>query len=169
MARRIEHRSRSTWDAKTVYKALVDPAYLRDRLAAIGGKGAELVNRRSTADQVEFQLRHGVAAGDLPAAVRTLLGGDLTIDRRETWRPGPDGGYVGTVEVTIPGMPGDLSGTQLLRDLDGGGSELVVDGTVRVSIPLFGGKIEESVTDQISKLLDSEHEFTQEWLGRHDS
>lgn len=166
MARRIEHRSRSTWDAKTVYAALVDPAYLRDRLAVLGGNNARLVDLSTSGDGVDLQLRHGVAASDLPPAVRTLLGGDLSVDRKETWRPTDDGGYTGTVRVTIPSMPGDLSGRQTLRDHPDGGSEHVIDGEVKIPLPLVGGKIEQSVAEQISRLLDAEHRFTQEWLGR---
>ena len=97
--------------------------------------------------------------------MRTLLGGDLKIDRVETCRPDPAGGYAGTTSVTIPGMPGELGGAMRLTDT-AGGSEIVLDGSVRIPIPLVGGKIEESVADQISTLLDAEHEFTQDWLDQ---
>lgn len=169
MARRIEHRTRSGWNPKTVYRALIDPGYLTERLAALGGPGASLVEHAPTGDEVRYRLRHGVASGDLPAPIRTLLGGDLTIDRAETWRPDGDDGYAGTVKVTIPGMPGDLSGTMRLTATDDGGSEHLVDGTVRVPIPLVGGRVEESVVDQLSRLLDAEDRFTQTWLREHQS
>ncbi|HKN96644.1 MAG TPA: DUF2505 domain-containing protein [Pseudonocardiaceae bacterium] len=167
MARRIDHRSRSRWDAHTVYTALVDEAYLKHRLAAIGGQHAELVARTADADSASLKLRHGVAADALPQAVRVLLGGDLRIDRAETWRRDPAGGFTGTVAVTIPSMPGQLGGTQRLRDVGDQGSELLVDGSVAIPIPFVGGRIEETVVDQIAKLLDAEHQFTEEWLDRH--
>jgi hypothetical protein len=168
MARRIEHRSRSRWDARTVYTTLVDPEYLNERLDKLGGKGARLSYHRESGTQVSYQLRHGVEAQNLPPAVRTLLGGDLMIDRTETWRPDSAGGYAGTVAVTIPGMPGDLSATMRLTDADGG-STLVTDGSVKIPIPLVGGRIEETVAEQIGKLLDSEHTFTESWLDKHQS
>jgi hypothetical protein len=168
MARRIEHRSRSRWDAKTVYTTLVDPAYLADRLVVLGGPGARLAEHHVQRDGgVTYRLRHGVDAKDLPPAVRTLLGGNLTIDRTETWRPDPAGGYRGTTSVTIPAMPGELGATTRLTGEQG--SELVLDGSVRIPIPLVGGKVEETVADQISRLLDSEHTFTEEWLDKHES
>jgi uncharacterized protein DUF2505 len=166
MARRIDHRSRSRWDAHTVYAALVDEGYLKQRLVALGGQNAELVARTAGADGASLKLRHGVAAQDLPQAVRVLLGGDLRIDRTETWRPDPAGGYTGTVTVTIPSMPGQMGGTQRLRDT-GQGSELVVDGSVEIPIPFVGGRIEETVVGQIAQLLDAEHAFTEEWLDQH--
>jgi hypothetical protein len=169
MARRIDHRSRSRWDAKTVYTTLVDPAYLDARLAALGGQHAQVAERRVEPDgRATVKLRHGVAGKDLPPAVRTLLGGDLMIDRTETWRPDGRGGYAGTVSVTIPAMPGELGGTHRLSDSDSG-SELVLDGSVSIPIPFVGGRIEETVAEQITKLLDSEHAFTEDWLGRHQA
>ena len=168
MARRIEHRSRFTRDAAAVHAALVDPGYLKARLAVLGGKDAELLDHRQAGDQVEYRLKHGVEAHDLPSAVRVLLGGDLTIDRAETWRPAGSG-YAGTVKVTIPGMPGELAARMTLGDLAPEGSEWVIDGSVRIPIPLVGGKAEESVSGQILKLLDAEHEFTQKWLAEHEA
>ena len=32
MARRIEHRTRSDWGVPVVYRTLIDPEYLRERL-----------------------------------------------------------------------------------------------------------------------------------------
>lgn len=151
-----------------MYTTLVDPAYLRDRLAVLGGTGAQLAEHQVGPDGgVAYRLRHGVEAKDLPPAVRTLLGGNLTIDRAETWGPDPAGGYRGTTNVTIPNMPGELGGTMRLTGEHS--SELALDGTVRIPIPLVGGRIEETVAEQIRKLLDSEHTFTEEWLAQRRS
>jgi hypothetical protein len=169
MARRIDHRTRSRWNAKTVYTTLVDPAYLNERLKVLGGKTAQLADHRVEPDGgATIKLRHGVAAESLPPAVRMILGGDLMIDRAETWRPDGSGGYAGTVSVTIASMPGELGGTQRLTD-SGTGSELVLDGSVSIPIPLVGGRIEETVVGQIASLLDSEHAFTEKWIDQHQA
>lgn len=151
-----------------MYDTLVDQAYLTERLAKLGGTGARLSEHDVGPDGARYTLRHGVEARNLPPAVRTLLGGDLMIDRVETWRPDATGGYTGTTSVTIPGMPGELGGTMRLADA-ADGSELVLDGSVRIPIPLVGGKIEETVVEQIGRLLDSEHAFTEDWLDKHGS
>jgi hypothetical protein len=169
MARRIDHRTRSRWNAKTVYTTLVDAAYLNARLAVLGGRTAQLVEHDVRPDGATIKLRHGVAAENLPPAVRMLLGGDLMIDRTETWRVDPAGGYTGNVSVTIPAMPGELGGTQRLADTGSEGSELVLNGSVSIPIPLVGGRIEETVAGQIASLLDSEHDFTEGWLEQHQT
>ena len=152
-----------------MYAAVVTADYLKARLAALGGKNAALYDYTQSEDAAGYRLRHGVAAQDLPAAIRPLLGGDLKIDRVENWRAEPDGTYSGTVRVTIPGMPGDLTGKMKLADVDGGGSTVLITGAVSIPIPLFGGKVEEAVADQLGKLLDAEQKFTENWLRDHNS
>jgi len=152
-----------------VYTTLVDPAFLTARLAELGGRNAELADHRVQPDgRVSYRLRQGVDARHLPSAIRTLLGGDLTVDRAETWRPDGNGVYTGTVAVTIPSMPGELGGSTRLTNTDSG-SLLYLDGSVRIPIPLVGGKIEETVADQIRNLLDSEHAFAEKWLATHQA
>jgi hypothetical protein len=166
MARRIEHRTRLAWGPKTVFSTLVDENYLNERLAVLGGTGAAVLRHDKSDEQASFKLRHGVEGRNLPSAVRTVLGGDLTIERHETWQALGDG-YTGTVKVTIPGVPGELAGTMALTGDDATGTEHLIDGVVRIPIPFVGGKVEESIVGQLRDLLDAEHRFTQEWLGRH--
>ncbi|WP_433266136.1 DUF2505 domain-containing protein [Actinosynnema sp. CS-041913] len=163
MARRIEHLTTSRWPASDVYAALVDEAYLRDRLAVLGGTGAELVAFNRTVGTTSYQLKQGVPADRLPSVARGILGGDLVIDRAEAWT---EAGYTGTVEVVLNGVPGRLDGTITLADTDGDGSELTLVGQVKVSIPLVGGKLEDLIVEQVALLLDKESEFTAEWLAR---
>lgn len=166
MARRIEHLTSSTWPAAEVFAALVDPEYLRDRLAAIGGARAELVSHQVTEGRTEYQLRQGVAAADLPSAARGFVGGDLVFERTEVWRAVSEDDHTGSVRVTIASVPGQLTGALRLVAA-GEGSRLTLAGEVKVGIPLLGGKLEELVASQVSKLLDRESEFTAAWLAEH--
>ena len=170
MARRIEHRSTSEWPAGRVYEALVDIDYLKARLHELGGTHTELVEHRMTEDGVHFEVRQGVRAESLPSVMRTVFGGDLLIDRSETWRFAEEGHYTGEVAAAIPGMPGSITGSMWLRDLaspsESQVSELVVEGRVRVNVPFVGGKIEDVVADQVQQLLAAEEQFTAEWLSQ---
>lgn len=164
MARRIEHRSEFPHDAATVYRTVVDREYLSKRLTELGGNDPAIVRHTASEDSASFALRHGIDGADLPPAVRTIVGGDLTIDREESWRRRPDGGYTGEVVVGVAGMPGELRGEQTLRD-SGTGSVLTVAGNVSVPVPFVGGKVEETIGHHLRSLLDAEHEFTLRWLG----
>jgi hypothetical protein len=159
MARRIEHHTTSPHSAEKVFGAMVDETYLRDRLAAVGGNDAELVTFSSAGDRTSYQLRQGVPAEHLPSIAKSLLGGDLVIQRLENWAAG-----AGTVEVTINGVPGRLEGAFTITG-NGSGSKLTLTGEVKVSIPLMGGKLEKLIAEQVAVLLDKESEFTSEWLA----
>ncbi|GAA4620998.1 DUF2505 domain-containing protein [Saccharopolyspora hordei] len=167
MARRIEHRSTSEWPAVRLYEALIDVEYLNDRLAELGGDSAELVQHVSTDEGARFQIRHAVPADTLPSLARTVVGGDLTIDRSESWRREEDGHFAGEIAAEIAGAPCTITGSMWLRDAGGAvTSEFVVDGNVRVNVPFVGGKLEDLVADQVQKLLSAEERFTSEWLSR---
>ncbi|MFR9730342.1 DUF2505 domain-containing protein [Saccharopolyspora sp. MS10] len=172
MGRRIEHRSTSEWPASQVHAALIDIAYLRERLAELGGSRHELVEHAVDGSAVRFQVRQGVRRSSLPPVARTVAGaGDLVIDRSESWRCEQDGVYSGEIAAEVAGAPCTIAGSMWLRDLDGvaGASELVVEGQVRVNVPFVGGKLEDLVADQVQKLLAAEERFTTEWLARERS
>ena len=48
----------------------------------------------------------------------------------------------------------------------GAGTLEVVELSIKVGIPLVGGKIEKLVAEMLGKALDKEHEVGQEWLAR---
>jgi hypothetical protein len=159
MSRRIEHRARYSQPVNVVYPVLVDPEYLRARLKEIGGREAALLEHEAADGSAKYHIRHSLDARHLPSAVRAALGGDLTIDRVEQWR-----GHTGTAQVTVPKTPAKLTADLALTD-SGDGSELTMQGTVTVSIPLVGGKIEETIVRYVCELLDSERDFTERWLA----
>lgn len=167
MPRQIDYRSTFPHSADEVYAVMVDPAYLRARLKQIGGPGADLLEHTADVDGARYRLQHGVDANALPSLVRTVLPGDLRIERTERWtRQGS--AHLADVHLTIPGAPGSASGQMRLRDLPDSGSELAVRLDIAVSVPLLGGKIEEIVVGHLRDVIVAETEFTQQWLaGRH--
>ena len=164
MSRQIDFRSVSAHPADEVYATMVDPDFLRARLERIGGPGAGLLDHSADGGGARYLLRLGLDAKDLPSVVRSVLPGDLTIERNERWTRQDSGRYLADVDVTIPGTPASATGGMRLRDLPDGGSELAVRADVRVSVPLIGGKIEGVVGEQVQKLLAAETAFTEAWL-----
>jgi len=60
--------------------------------------------------------------------------------------------------------PATLKGTMNLVGA-GDGSTLTIEGTAAVPIPLFGGKIEGVIVEQVTSLLKSEEAFTRTKLA----
>lgn len=166
MARSIDYRSAAAHPADRVYAAMVDPAHLTARLSRLGGPKARLVEHRADPDAAEYQLQHGLDREALPAMMRQLVPGDLLIERAERLRREGPGRYTGEVDVRIPGTPATASGTIQLTDDGSGGSELRVQATVSVRVPLIGGRIEEYIAERVRELLAAETAFTLDWLDQ---
>lgn len=161
MPTRFEHRATFASPAGTVYSALVDRAFLEERLRVLGGKSAALVEHSVSGTEVTVRFRQGVDANRLPGAVKAILKGDLIVEREERWS-----GQSSTGRATISGVPGEIRSRTVLSDRDGG-CELVTTAEVRVSIPLVGGKLEGVIAEQVGKLLAAESEFTGKWLAEN--
>ncbi|QIZ38432.1 DUF2505 domain-containing protein [Saccharopolyspora sp. ASAGF58] len=166
MTRRIEYRSTYEWPAARVFAALTDSDCLRERLRVLGGDN-ELVEHEATATGARFRIRQGVRAGAIPSVARAVVGGDLSIDRSEVWRREAAGGYAAEVTAGALAVPQAITASQRLRDLPAAGCEFVVEGDVKVGIPLLGGKLEDLFASEVHSLLAAEHEFTVDWLSRH--
>jgi len=169
MASQIDYRYSSKFPAAVVYAALVDPEYLKARLAELGGREASVVEHHADAAGATFRLRHELDVDGMPSIVRSMLSGNLVVERAEHWTTQPDGSHSGTVDVAITGspVPAGAKGELGLTDLADGGSEFRVRADVSVGVPLFGGRIEEYVAGQIHTLLDLESQFTTRWLEQH--
>ncbi|HEU0087028.1 MAG TPA: DUF2505 domain-containing protein [Pseudonocardiaceae bacterium] len=160
MTSRLELRHRYPEPPQRMRQVLTDATFLQDKLRAVGGPGAELVSREETAHQVTVVLRQTVPADLLPSFIRSVLPGDLTIRRTETWTNSS-----GTVHSVVDGAPGTITGEMGLEP-DNSGSVHSFRLEATVPLPLIGGKVEKSITEGISKLLDVEYSFTLQWLHR---
>ena len=163
MATSLEHRSTFSASADKVSETLVDKAFLTERLRDIGGKNAVLLDHSRDGDRVTFRMRQGVDASQLPPAIRSILKGDLVVEREERWQPEGDL-YAGTSRVTIGGVPGEIQGRSRISGTESSAT-LVIGAQVKVNIPLIGGKIEKVVAEQVGKLLTAEAEYAEKWLA----
>lgn len=168
MPRPIRYRSTSENPAERVFEALVRRDYLEKRTAELGGKGAALLRHESDpaeppTEHAEFTVRQGVDRRALPSVIQKVISGDLVIERTEIWRRTAPGSYDGVFSATVPGAPTKIGGTLRLADI-ASGSELVLDGSAQVSVPLIGGKIETVIAEHVVKLVERETRFTLDWL-----
>jgi hypothetical protein len=166
MSRQFDYRKTASQPADAVFAAMVDADCLRARLDKLGGRDAALLEHETSAESARFRVQHSLDPSDIPAAIRSFLPNDFLINRLETWRRSSEGNFTGMAQVQVPGTPASATGQMGLRDA-ATGSELRVRTDVSVAVPLFGGRIEESVGEQILKLLDLETTFTLDWLTRN--
>lgn len=96
----------------------------------------------------------------VPAVAKKFVGDQTTVIQEEHWTSPTDA----TVQVTIPGQPGDLHGDVRLTET-GGGVQERVQLEINVKIPLLGGKVERMLADLLSEALRVEESVGQEWLA----
>jgi hypothetical protein len=63
----------------------------------------------------------------------------------------------------VDGAPGTITGTMRLEP-DPAGCILGAWLTADVGLPLIGAKVEKLITDNIAALMESEYQFTLQWL-----
>ncbi|HEX2902750.1 MAG TPA: DUF2505 domain-containing protein [Jatrophihabitans sp.] len=103
----------------------------------------------------------------LPDYIQKFVGDSISIRQVEQWSaPAADGSRTGTVRLTIKGQPASMDGTMSLRPGPQGTVE-VVQGDVRVAIPLLGRKIEPEIVKVIEGALRIEQRVGQEWITAH--
>jgi hypothetical protein len=141
-----------------VGEMLMDPAFREQVCDAIGCLRKEVTigpdggGMRVVVDMVQ-------AAVGIPGFAKKFVGDEINIVQAETWSDIE----TGTVEVTIPGKPGQMSGTIRLRE-SGGTTTETVDMEIKVSIPLVSGKIEALIADMLRKSLKAENSVGRRYL-----
>jgi len=140
-------------------EVLTNRQYQEAKLRAVGGPRAELISWHQDTQGVTVVLHQAVPGDAIPPFLRSLLPGDLTIRRTETWR-----GCRGSVEAVVNGAPGAITGVMLLEP-DPAGCVLGAQLTAEVPLPLIGGKVENYVAGMLDKLLTKDAELGQIWLA----
>lgn len=154
-------------DVEEVFTAFGDRQYWLARLAESGADVATL-DALTVADDgtVDVSATQSLARWRLPALAAQFHRGDLDVVRREIWRPVQAGVSRGEVDAEVKGAPASLSSTARLAPLPSG-SQLSVSATVRVNVPLVGGKLESFIAGALGDLLAAEQRFTASWLAEH--
>lgn len=149
-----------------VYAAFTDERYWLARLADSGADTAALDSMTVGTDGgVDVSTTQRLHREKLPALAAQFHPGDLEVTRHEKWRPVRDGKARAEVTGKIVGAPAKLSGDAVLEPA-ADGCELRLTATIRVDIPLVGGKIENFIGGQLTELITAEQRFTSTWLER---
>lgn len=129
-------------------------------------------------------LSHDVAVSLAGGRTRVVVGRDLPTDRlpdfakslvgqtlstTETWEwddASAGGERRGRLTVEVKGTPIVLRGAVELVG-NGAGSVVTIDGELKASIPLFGGKIEKASAPAVVGALRSEQRTGSHWIRTH--
>jgi hypothetical protein len=107
--------------------------------------------------QVRLEQAHGTDR--IPSFAQKMVGDEIRLVQLETW----SSPSAADIHVTIPGKPGEMEGGATLSQQ---GDDVVeqVELSVKVSIPLIGGKLEGLVADFVGKAYAAENKVGVKWL-----
>ncbi len=142
-----------------VHEMLADPAF-REKVCDYQGVLRHTVRISHDDQGMSVSIDQVQAAKGIPGFARKFVGDEINIVQTEDW-PAP---AKGNIHVAIPGKPGEMAGTALLTE-DPDGTTETVNLSVKVNLPLVGGKIEGLVADLLSKALRAEHKVGVDWLA----
>ena len=164
MSRRFEHTATYPCSPEAVHAAFTDRGYWEQRVARVGGPGAQLRGVDVHDGAVDVALTQQIAREHLPSVVSKIASGDLVIDREEHW--GPLSGSTASARTSgaVKGTPARISATVELSG-DDTSTTVRTTGKADVPVPLVGGKIEQAVCDNVVRLLEVEQRFTADWLA----
>jgi len=163
MGRRFSRSIDSEVDVETVFAVLTGEDWA-DVKATHLGDGSRTVRREVTPDGgVTLVMSRELPAG-VPGFLHRFLPSDGRVITTDVWGPSEGGARWGTWTADIPGAPAKLGGTMRIEPTPGGNRH-TIDGEVKVSIPLIGGKTESFIAEQIVRLADTEAEVVRKVLG----
>ncbi|MCW2605681.1 MAG: uncharacterized protein JWO60_374 [Frankiales bacterium] len=143
-------------DVETVFAALTGPGWP----AALDARlhdGSTLVSAEPTPDGGVRLVQTRRLPDGIPSFLRAFAPQDGTVTQTDVWGPAVGGVRVGTWEVAFAGSPGEIKGdTRVEPTADG--SRWVVTGTVKVRVPLVGGKAEGYLAPLVEKLVAKQGE-----------
>lgn len=159
MSKRLVHEMTYDAPADRVLEMLADPAF-REEVCDYQRVLRRTVTVETTASGMDVVIDQFQSVKGLPSFATKLVGDEVNIVQRESWT-----GTRGDIEVTIPGKPGDMKGTAVVVE-SGGVTTETVDLTIKVGIPLVGGKIEGLISDLLLKALKAENKVGRTYLAR---
>lgn len=160
MSQRLRHDL--TYDAPVAEVAamLADPAF-REEVCDYQRVISKKVTIAQQGDGMDVVIDMVQPARGIPGFAQKFVGDTINIVQSESWSSATQG----DISVAIPGKPGDMAGTAMLEE-SGSGTVETVELTVKVNIPLVGGKLEGLIAGLLEKALVAENTVGREWLSR---
>ena len=149
---------------QTVYAMVTDQTF-QERKCVEAGAHRHQAAVSPVGDGARVVTKRDLPADDLPDFAKSIVGPTLSVTETYEWgAAGGDGARAGTLTVEVAGAPVALRSTIRLAP-SGGGSVITIDGDLKASIPLFGGKVEKAAAPAVIDAIRSEQRTGTAWLS----
>lgn len=151
-------------DPEHAFALLSDPAYVEEVATGTGGQDVE-VSVEPTDDGGATIVSARSLPAEVPSYAKPLVGEHVRLTETRTFGPAAaDGSRDGTLAVSFGSAPVSITGTLRLQ-AGGLGTEVLVELSVKASVPFVGGKIEKFCADQIERALGKEEQIIMGRIG----
>jgi uncharacterized protein DUF2505 len=164
---RLTDEIRYDADQGAVFAMLTDAAFQERKCAATGALESEVEIERFPDGGATIRTQRTMPADQVPDYARAFVGTTLLIVQVDDWAPpGPDGAREGTVVVEIKGAPVRFAGSLALGPTarDGTGTVEAIDGDIKASVPLIGGRMERALEPALKAAIRVEEREGRAWL-----
>ncbi len=145
---------------QTVAAMMMDPAWLEE-VARRSGATAYSASVDGTVTTMNLEL-------PAPSLAQKFVGSSLSITQVISWSDAAeDGSRSGTLSVDVHGLPADINGTATRAGAGDGTTTVSYRGTLKVKIPLVGGKLEQMASPFITDAIDEQQIVGNEYLAAH--
>lgn len=148
-----------------IWKMYQDPDYTVKRLAAAHLDEAQV---QVGGDDSKFRVEVTalIPASDLPSVAQRFVKSDVQVTLVEEWtRSGADAA-TGTSVIKAKGAPVSFTSQSTLTGSEEK-TQRSMNGDVKVSVPLVGGRIEKEAIKYVPRLVQGELEASAEWLEQN--
>ena len=141
-------------DVETAYQAISSEGWAEAKARHLDD-GSQGVSRDvGGGDAVTLVVSRKLPDG-IPGFLQKFLPADGRVTQTDTWGAASSGVRAGTWKADTPGSPVKVGGSMRLEP-SGPGCTYVVEGEIKASIPLIGGKAEDVALGMTKKLTASE-------------
>ncbi len=157
----MKYRRELRYDAapRDVHEMLADRAFREQVCVAMGTRSHEVeIDREGTQMSVRVDMVQDTEG--IPEAAKKLVGDRTRVLQTERWHSLEAADLL----VELPGKPSSLRGTLSLT-ADGSTTVEVVEGELRVGVPLIGGKLEKMIAGLFDEALAVEAQVGRTWLA----
>lgn len=154
----IKHSLVFPADPVTVYGMMTDPTFLEEVAAEAGATDCAV--------QVQGNVTTSRRSLKAPAEAQRFTGPTIKIVEEIAWSEADsDGSRTGRLTLTSPGQPMTMDGNVLLQP-SGSNTEVVIQGDLKINIPLLGKKLEKVAAPALEDGIRAEERVGLRWLQK---
>jgi hypothetical protein len=164
---RLSAELRYEADPATVYEMISDPEFQERKLANTGALSYDVAVDPHEDGGVTVTSRRELPTDRVPDFVRSFVGSTIKVEQVEEWEAvEADGVRNGSLVADVSGMPVRFTARLSLVKHDQGTLE-VIQGDLKASVPLIGGKVERAAEPAIKAAVAAEQRTGRDWLAGH--